>query len=265
MAAVSGRGPWGLFSEIQHTYIRLVKKWAETGWKSSVCMGAWIWVHASEAPTEVRWAAPICACVWGGVGIFDKGKKEARSTIFAKSTGKMKSFWNVYFGAHQSRGYFHDLLSSLLLICLSLQCSSIIIDMIQALISVSRSFQVSRGTFVICRCTNTNTASIVAINHLIICCFFFLYTTIPHLHYSGEILLCCDWWSCIILGWDWLLSLGRQAGDSWSNWLLSCYGFPACCWCSRERVSLHCTHTRTEVIKHSLLHTHARTPTALSD
>lgn len=36
-AAISERDPMGLFSELYHKYIGLLKKWAKIGWKVSVC------------------------------------------------------------------------------------------------------------------------------------------------------------------------------------------------------------------------------------
>lgn len=52
--------------------------------------------------------------------------------------------------------------------------------------------------------------------------------------------LCCDG----------LRSPGGEAGR-W-HWLLSAYGFPACCWCSRGPISLHRVHTA--------VHTHSFSP-----
>lgn len=59
-------------------------------------------------------------------------------------------------------------------------------------------------------------------------------------------LLCCDWCAESFSGVTGCCPWGGrrwQTNDSWSNWLLSSYGFPATCWCSRGLISLHCTHT----------------------
>ena len=64
------------------------------------------------------------------------------------------------------------------------------------------------------------------------------------------------WMEALHHPWAQLVAvLGEAGNDSWSNWLLSSYGFTACWWCSRGLITLYHTHAAF-YMHYSLTHTH---------
>lgn len=100
-AAISERDPMGLFSELYHKYIGLLKKWAKIGWKVSVCACVFVLLRL---PLRC-----VCVCVC----LILKREKRAPFTNLYLEDLKINAgsfFWQFHFRVHFSRRHVCDLI-----------------------------------------------------------------------------------------------------------------------------------------------------------